>query len=584
MSKSSRKICNVGDRICAPGDKWGTIKDIASKGTFPYLILWDSGIEAPYKATDFDRYNYRIEPCSLDCETSAQASGLGSPLRQLSLDDFPLQDSVKLTSTVETSSQSVIQRFQSTETSEPWTAYKSQSKLLRRPPRASRSRSKAKGSAQKMKEIVSQQLSERSPQSDPNTSQLRMFEDFSLVLTSRDAELGTSQESFPSFSSAGTMQNGKWSAQECLVAPSLENDYFWLASPNALSSDTSRAPGQSKLEAQLKDLKAIAPGECVNPIFLENAFTIPEGWSDPSESRPATALIADAEKPLVIASIQESPLLPLNESSILTASLKTEEELTPTDKSVIGKDFWCDRLTVAVRVLTVHNLREKPRDKHLILAARCRMWWTKEQGETRFAEVCVIPLSDLVEIESYSCPVPEVQAEDSLEKPELTGGDCSKQIGVIDPYTKPVWNDDGSFTLYPKVEGERLKDEDDHWYWRWAYKNLVNGKWRSTTAPINKSSLAIARLLKSKSFPVLTSIEICKLRWSWSKQTGNYLIGEIKPEICPRLAIVSFEDKELFITSSWAELPPLWRQQRREEIEKAITSQKPFSYLKELCV
>jgi hypothetical protein len=64
---------------------------------------------------------------------------------------------------------------------------------------------------------------------------------------------------------------------------------------------------------------------------------------------------------------------------------------------------------------------------------------------------------------------------------------------------------------------------------------------------------------------------------------STYLIGEVRPEVCPRLAILSFEDKEVFITgSSWGELSPPLRMTLRAKIQKAIAERKPFSYIKEI--
>lgn len=115
------------------------------------------------------------------------------------------------------------------------------------------------------------------------------------------------------------MRNGSVSPAGTLVAPLLDEGCYWLESPGALSSTgNGRPPGQSKLEAQLRKIGAIAQQEVVNPIFLEGAFAIPEEWSNPSEQRPATQLLEGAEKRSVIASTPELQRSHSNESSTST--------------------------------------------------------------------------------------------------------------------------------------------------------------------------------------------------------------------------------------------------------------------------
>jgi hypothetical protein len=243
----------------------------------------------------------------------------------------------------------------------------------------------------------------------------------------------------------------------------------------------------------------------------------------------------------------------LDESSISTQSLKTEEELTPVDETAVGKHYWCDRLDVTVTVETVHNWRTSPRAMDLTKAARCRPWWGK------FPDVMVIVLEDLVEIEKLSClmeerpvedrlsrsriseipstistiseisspeisstisaiseisspefpvrpitgispnPIPDDAEVRSLGKSETNSQDKSleksqtKQSGSLYQYTANKADKSGNTSTYPKVEGERKREEDSHWYWGYSYIEKSNGKWRDRSASVPRSKLSAVR-------------------------------------------------------------------------------------------
>jgi hypothetical protein len=493
MAKSKQKelICNVGDRITAPGGKTGTVIEVKTKGMFPYIVRWDNNIEAPYKGSDFEKYSYKIE-CSNN-SISAQGSASDSPSQRSSLEDLPLLAYANVMSTVEKSSLSDSQVSQSVQMSQPWTAHTSQSKSLQRRHRANRSQSKGKGKGQQMRETAFQPLLERSQVSNHDTLQLKMFTDSSAAPTSQEVNNSTLSGCLEKFTCAGMMRSGLVSPAGTLVAPLLDDGCLWLESPGALSlSGQGRPPGQSKLEAQLRAIGAIALQEVVNPIFLEDAFKIPMGWSDPLECRAATTLLEEGEKHSVTVSIPELQQLDLREFSISTASSQTDDDLTP-----------------------------------------------KQMG---------------------------------------------KQTGSLYQYTANRTGKDGVIREYPLVEGrDRDRAEDKDWYWGISYVEKVRGKWCDRSASVPRWSLPLARRLMSNDFPVLLTIEACQLKWLWTTEMSTYLIGEVRPEVCPRLAILSFEDKEVFITgSSWGELSPPLRMTLRAKIQKAIAERKPFSYIKEI--
>ena len=174
------------------------------------------------------------------------------------------------------------------------------------------SQSKANDSEQTTSEIVSPQSSSASPLSDHAISVLRMSEDSLAVLSAQD----TSQAPISgilsgSYTSAGTMLNGKLSAQPTLEVPGVESDSLLLESPGALSSSgNGRPPGQSKLEVQLKELGALQQEEVCNPAFLEAAYSLPTGWTDPQVHTTAGEFLAAMEQPEIDEPHLETPLTP----------------------------------------------------------------------------------------------------------------------------------------------------------------------------------------------------------------------------------------------------------------------------------
>jgi hypothetical protein len=191
-------------------------------------------------------------------------------------------------------------------------------------------------------------------------------------------------------------------------------------------------------------------------------------------------------------------------------STKTEEELTPTDDRAVGKHFWCDRLTVAVEVLTVHNWRETPKSTEIIKGARCRPWWNKDCWGNNFPEYLVLALDELVEIEKFSSPLKQLNSLEKSESPinPLTGISPNsdspvigsspnsyqgKQTGSLYQYTANKQNKAGATQTYPKVEGDRKREEDSHWYWGFSYVEKSGGKWRDKSAAIPRKKLSAVR-------------------------------------------------------------------------------------------
>jgi hypothetical protein len=194
---------------------------------------------------------------------------------------------------------------------------------------------------QRTNETVSPQCWKVLPESSPNSFVSKTLPDYSPAPTTQDNQQGHILGAWSQpLTAAGMMRNGFVYVQDTLQPPFLDNDYFWLESPGALSSTgNGRPPGQTKLETQLKKLGLLHKGEVLNPVILSEWYDIPPSWLDPSESRPATALLENKDRQQEIFLIPESPPSELTEFNTLPqlpGSITTEkflEESSSTDKS-----------------------------------------------------------------------------------------------------------------------------------------------------------------------------------------------------------------------------------------------------------
>jgi hypothetical protein len=274
---------------------------------------------------------------------------------------------------------------------------------------------------------------------------------------------------------------------------------------------------------------------------------------------------------------------------------------------LLNKVMYHDELEIVGTVVSVvQNWRSAGPKSPVCKAVRLEPWWNQIKDRV-LPESFLVRLDELIEITKFSYPLPEVdraldQVSHSLEKcpaceqPLISledgCGTCgyvgkslaSNQTGSLYQYTANRTGKDGIRREYPIIEGrERDRAIDKDWYWGISYVEKVRGKWCDRSASIPRWSLPLARRLMREKFPVEVTISAAQVKWLWTTEIGSYLIGETKPEACPRLAILSFEEKELFVSGpGWGEALPLWRQRRREEIQQAIASGKPFSYIKEI--
>ena len=238
-----------------------------------------------------------------------------------------------MTTTAAKSSSCVTQKSQTTATCECCPSVISESngdKLTSSQLRHHASPSQSKGSAKgkKTNVIVSPPSNEQSNQLGPSSSALRTCQDSSPVAETPTVKHSIFSTSYARLPSSAMMRSGFVLVQDTLPAPTLENGYCWLESPGALSSTgKGRPPGQSRLEAQLRQHGLLEKGEVLRPDFLLNGYNLPPSYLDPSESRAATQLLEDSERQQEIFSIQESQPSPSVESFTLIACPTCEQEL-----------------------------------------------------------------------------------------------------------------------------------------------------------------------------------------------------------------------------------------------------------------
>ncbi|BAZ83814.1 DNA methylase [Sphaerospermopsis kisseleviana CS-549] len=278
------------------------------------------------------------------CDNSTYAPALVQVLElQDSRQDENLWVSVKPITTVQTSFQNDSPVSPTTETCEAYQLGKSENRELMSSPLphpVNHFQSTVNDLVQPTSETVSPPLNVPLNQSDPSSLLSKTSPDCSVADSNQEVKLSISSSFLDKLPSSATMRNGFVYAQETLAHPSLENDYFWLESPAALSSTgKTRPPGQSKLETQLKKLGLLPKGEVLNPVILSDWYDIPKSWLDPLESRPATALLEnkDRQQEIFLTPELHLSLSPESSTSQLSPELVTTEkfleESLSTDKS-----------------------------------------------------------------------------------------------------------------------------------------------------------------------------------------------------------------------------------------------------------
>ena len=250
------------------------------------------------------------------------------------------------------------------------------------------------------------------------------------------------------------MDNGFVSVAGTLALPSLDEDYYWLESPGALSSDMSRSPGLSKSEGKWQKSGLLKRGEVANPDFLEQCFGLPRNWTSPQECRPATELLEQDALPSAIALIPELQVSPS------AASFTSIPSVNNYSRGVLGET----NLYASVIPLELKS-DERSRNQKVL-------------GDFNYLAP-VIPL-ELKQQQSLVLG----DNQNSLLPLELEPTTKRKASGWLERYTKSKKLKGGAIATYPRVEGEREPNNSEHWYWayRWEEKRgtaksaLHNGK------------------------------------------------------------------------------------------------------------
>ena len=275
-----------------------------------------------------------LNPClPLPNSTSVAATGAASPLPDCEAEK---SDSLGLPNTIKTSSKSLSSDSwlpNSVETSTDLSGKNGETDPISSPvphpanPSAYRETEKD----QPTSETASPESLESSTFSSPDTSPSKTSPE-SLAVPS-DPEISPvliSPDCSTDWTKAGLMRNGNVFPQQTLERPSNGKEYYLLPSPGALSSPNgTKQPGQTKLEAWLKEVGALSQKQVLNPEILEKAFALPLGWTDPWESRPAQELSAIVGQDWGIVLIQESvePQLIASSGSMPTIEFKQGEKV-----------------------------------------------------------------------------------------------------------------------------------------------------------------------------------------------------------------------------------------------------------------
>lgn len=73
----------------------------------------------------------------------------------------------------------------------------------------------------------------------------------------------------------------------------------------------------------------------------------------------------------------------------------------------------------------------------------------------------------------------------------------SQQSGSLHQYVKKVAGENGEIVEYPKVVGERDRDNINHWHYQLTWKVKIDGKWRTCCRSVPRAKVeSIERILR----------------------------------------------------------------------------------------
>jgi hypothetical protein len=299
------------------------------------------------------------------------------------------------------------------------------------------SRSTVNDLEQLTSETVSPQCWKVLLESNPNSSVSKTLPDYSLVHNTQENHQGHILEARSQpLTATGTMRNGFVYVQDTLQPPLLDNDYFWLESPGALSSTgNGRPPGQTKLEAQLKKLGLLHKGEVLNPVILSEWYDIPPSWLDPWESRPATALLESKDR-------------------------QQEIFLTPELPRSLFPEF--------------NTLKESPGTTEKFLEENST---TEESGK------------ETLTTEKF------LEENSTTEK---LGIEITRACGCLYQYIENKKLKNGLIVSYPRIDGKRNKHNYAHWRWGYSWEEKIGGDWKNRSVGVpNKIVHAVGNMINN---------------------------------------------------------------------------------------
>jgi hypothetical protein len=317
-------------------------------------------------------------------------------------------------------------------------------------------------SEQPTSETVSPQCWKVLPESSQNSSASRMLPDSLLVPTTQDNQQGhiLGDWSQP-LTAAGMMRNGFVYVQDTLQPPFLDNDYFWLESPGALSSTgNGRPPGQTKLETQLKKLGLLHKGEVLNPVILSEWYDIPPSWLDPWESRPGIALLESKDRQQEIFLIPESPPSELTEFNTLQASPGNTEKFL--EENLITEELGKETPTI-----------EKFLEENST---------TEESGKETPTTEKFLEENSTTEESGKETPTIEI----------------THACGCLYQYIENKKLKNGLIVSYPRISGEREKHNYAHWRWGYSWEEKIGGDWKNRSVGVpNKIVHAVGNMINN---------------------------------------------------------------------------------------
>ncbi len=457
-----------------------------------------------------------IAPCQNSGNlTSAQELGQDSPLQPLNSEDLSLLDSQRLTTTAVISSPNDSQISQTTATYKDLLTLEhldcSKSTSLQLPRHANRFQSKDKGLQQPMKETVSPQYLESSTFTNPDLQSSKMSPDYSAALTPLEIESCILTTLEADSKDPGTLSTGLSFQVVTLQPPLIEEDYCWLPAPTALSTKSSRPPGQSKLENFLKQNAIINKGQVVNPEFLESAYNLPIGWTDPQENRSASELIAEMEQSAIAAQPSVTPSIGESQPSDFAASCTStpsSNECTPQSEPLVlcpscelqhiylsdgcgmcglAPENFLEEKTLSANIECTRELQ---------IGDRIRITKTRTQNLSQWIgyEATVTGINDetisvaagegrekkhLTLKKGWYEVIPENFLEESQPQQEVLQKPKGRQRkGCLYRYIENKKLKSGAIASYPRVIGHREQDNPTHWRWGYNWEEKIDGEWK----------------------------------------------------------------------------------------------------------